>query len=154
MTAFQIDGKAQPLPSLTVRGLFGWFEDADTNGFAQGQFNAFGQTITRNGDDGNPTDQWIYYGLTAEQYITDRFFVAGRYNTAAAQKLASNDVDGSVQRVQLGGGFWLVKDQLLMKGEYVNQWTSDFASGTRFNGVDYSTDPKFYGVIIEVSANF
>jgi hypothetical protein len=149
VTAFQFDGKAQPISSLTVRGLFGWFEDADTNG------SIVNSSLGRTGDDGNPTDRWIYYGVTAEQYITDRFYVAGRYNAAAPQELQSNeDLEGSVQRVQLGGGFWIVQDQLLVKGEYVNQWASDFTSGVAFNGVDYSTDPRFYGAVFEVSANF
>jgi hypothetical protein len=59
-----------------------------------------------------------------------------------------------VQRIQVGGGFWLSKN-LLMKVEYVTQKYSGFTEGQVVNNnVAAWRDPSFSGVISEVSFSF
>ena len=61
---------------------------------------------------------------------------------------------GEVNRIQIGGGFWLTRN-LLMKMEYVQQKYSGFASGEIVNnGIQAWRDPEFSGVISEVSFSF
>ncbi|HEU4630127.1 MAG TPA: hypothetical protein VFS08_10295 [Gemmatimonadaceae bacterium] len=68
----------------------------------------------------------------------DRAYVAGRYNTASGELLGfANDV--SVNRSQLGGG-WFLTPNILLKAEYVTQRyhdfpTTDIRSGGRFSGL-------------------
>lgn len=154
VTAFQLDGRAKPLEGLTVSGLLGWFQDDDTNGFFENP------DVGRNGDDGNPTAEWTYYGGTIQYYIADPFYVAFRYNAASANTLGTMEnedrsAEGIVQRIQAGFGLWVVPDRLAFKAEYVNQWASDFQPGAKqLRGLDLATDPKFYGVAAEVAVNF
>lgn len=149
VTAFQVDGRVKPVDGLTLSGLFGTFQDDDTNGFF------VNPGAGRSGDDGNPTDEWTYYGATAQYYLADPFYVAARYNAASASTLSDQDSEGTVQRIQAGFGLWVVPNQLIFKAEYVNQWTSDFApNAQRLRGLDLATDPKFYGVMAEIAVNF
>lgn len=154
VTAFQLDGRANPVDGLTVSGLFGWFQDDDTNA------NIVDPDFGRTGDDGNPTSEWTYFGGTAQYYIADPFYVAFRYNVASANTLGTPQnedrvAEGSVQRIQAGFGLWVVPDKLIFKGEYVNQWATDFQTGAkRLRSLDLATDPKFYGVAAEVAVNF
>jgi len=57
-----------------------------------------------------------------------------------------------VQRIQVGGGYWLTKN-VLGKIEYVYEKFNDFDPTTWTNGVgiDVSQDPSFNGVIFEMS---
>lgn len=154
VTAYQIDARFKPLPDLTLSGLLGFFEDSDTNGFF------VNPEVGRTGDDGNPTSEWTYYGGTAQYYLADPFYLAFRYNAAAASTLGTpqnedRSSDGVVQRIQAGFGLVIVPDQLVFKTEYVNQWASDFQPGEKsLRGVSMATDPKFYGVTAEVGVSF
>jgi hypothetical protein len=123
---------------LEVYGHFGWFEDADTNGSAAG----------------NITERWNYYAGETVFHITERVFIAGRFSGASAVKLNDLSSDGTISRVQVGGGFWIM-DDLLLKLEYVNQWYNDFKiEEGPVSGVEPSFDPSFDGVITEVSYSF
>jgi hypothetical protein len=149
VTAFQLDGRVGPVEGLTVSGLFGWFQDDDTNGFF------VDPDAGRSGDDGNPTDEWTYFGATAQYYLADPFYLAVRYNAASANTLSDQDAEGIVQRVQAGFGLWVVPKRLIFKAEYVNQWAQDFApNAMRLRSLDLATDPKFYGVMAEIAVNF
>ncbi|WP_022834316.1 hypothetical protein [Salisaeta longa] len=149
VTAYQIDGRATPAEGFTLSGVYGWFQDDDTNGFF------VNPGAGRTGDDGNPTDEWMYYGVTAQYYVAKPLYVAARYNAAAAQTLGDASAEGTVQRVQAGFGLWVVPKQLLFKVEYVNQWASDFApNAARLRSLDLATDPTFYGVVAEIAVNF
>jgi hypothetical protein len=68
----------------------------------------------------------------------DQFYVGGRYNTLDGQLIARNYSDQSVERYQLGGG-WFVTPNVLAKLEYVNQKyldfpTTDIRNGGQFKG--------------------
>ena len=55
----------------------------------------------------------------------DKFYVGGRYNTLNGQMIAKNYTDQSVNRYELGGG-WFLTPNVLGKLEYVNQKYNDF----------------------------
>ncbi len=64
----------------------------------------------------------------------DVFYVGGRYNVLAGQLVAKNYNDESVNRYQLGGG-WFVTPNVLAKLEYVNQKYNDFpTTDIRYGG--------------------
>ena len=68
----------------------------------------------------------------------EKFYVGGRYNTAMG-RLAGATTDMSVDRVQIGGG-WFVTPNVLFKVEnvdqrYMNFPTNDIRNGGKFNGL-------------------
>lgn len=75
----------------------------------------------------------------------ENLFVGGRYNTVSAE-LASGD-DVSIDRFQLGGGWFMTKN-VLVKAEYVNQQYNDYPAG------DLLEDGQFDGLILEAVISF
>ncbi|SHJ98803.1 hypothetical protein [Pseudozobellia thermophila] len=75
----------------------------------------------------------------------ENLFVGGRYNTVSAE-LASGD-DVSIDRFQLGGGWFMTKN-VLVKAEYVNQQYNDYPTG------DLLEDGQFDGFILEAVISF
>ncbi|MGY6523208.1 MAG: hypothetical protein ACXIUD_15865 [Mongoliitalea sp.] len=71
----------------------------------------------------------------------DKFYVAGRYNKVSGP-LAGSGLEVNLDRVQVGGG-WFVTKNVLAKLEYVSQNYNNFAANDRFNG------GKFNGLMIE-----
>jgi hypothetical protein len=71
----------------------------------------------------------------------EKFYVAGRYNKVNGP-LAGSGLEVSLDRIQIGGG-WFVTKNVLAKLEYVRQNYNDFAAADRFNG------GKFNGLMIE-----
>jgi hypothetical protein len=71
----------------------------------------------------------------------EKFYVAGRYNKVSGP-LAGSGLEVSIDRVQVGGG-WFVTKNVLAKLEYVSQNYNNFAANDRFNG------GKFNGLMIE-----
>jgi hypothetical protein len=140
ITALQWDARAE-LGRIMAMGALGYFQDADING-------ATAPTT--------PSEEWTYYGATARySLIQDRLYLAAQYSGASANTLNGESADGVVQRIQAGAGFWLLKDQLQLKGEYVTQTASDFDPGQfSFGDIDAATEPEFSGVMVEVSASF
>lgn len=72
------------------------------------------------------------------RFSKDQFYVGGRYNTLDGQLIARSYSDQSVERYQLGGG-WFVTPNVLAKLEYVNQKyldfpTTDIRNGGQFKG--------------------
>jgi hypothetical protein len=66
------------------------------------------------------------------------FYLGGRYNTLKGQLISKNSANQSVDRYQLGGG-WFVTPNVLAKLEWVNQKYNDFPltdirSGGQFKG--------------------
>jgi len=129
-TAWHIDA-AFKYNQLIVSGLYGFVKDADTNG----------------SEDGAPEEKWSYYGVEAKFNLNSRLYVAGRYNAAAAHMLNDLDSDGTVSRIQVGFGAWVVPG-MLIKAEYVNHKTKDFTT------TNLQYDPKFSGFLTEVSISF
>ena len=85
-----------------------------------------------------------YFVLEAQQYLyPGKLYIAGRYTNA------TNDTDGvdgedTLERVQIGGGYW-INNKTLLKAEYVDQ-DEDANSGGQIGGFD--------GFITEVSVKF
>jgi hypothetical protein len=77
---------------------------------------------------------------------SEKFYFAGRYNTVSG-KLAGSGLDVSIDRVQVGGG-WFVTKNVLAKLEYVNQNYNDFAANDIRNG------GNFNGLMIEAVIGF
>lgn len=71
----------------------------------------------------------------------EKFYVAGRYNKVSGP-LAGSGLEVSMDRIQVGGG-WFVTKNVLAKLEYVSQNYNDFAAADRFNG------GRFNGLMIE-----
>lgn len=76
----------------------------------------------------------------------EKLYLGGRYNTAKGQ-LAGIPNDVSVNRVQVGGG-WFVTRNILSKVEYVDQKYHDFPS------TDIRHDGRFHGVMVEGVVGF
>lgn len=122
---------------LDLYANYGDTEDADANGSLAG----------------TPVENWIYYAGEAVFHITDNGYLAARYSAGEARKLAGVDSDGSVDRLQVGGGYWLT-DNMLAKLEYVTEEYSGFRTGTVLNGLQAWRDPAFDGFVMEVSFSF
>lgn len=58
----------------------------------------------------------------------EKVFIGGRYNTVNGQLLASNNAKQNVNRIAIGGG-WFLTPNVLLKGEYVDQKYNDFPTG-------------------------
>ncbi|MFN3997191.1 hypothetical protein [Algoriphagus sp.] len=71
----------------------------------------------------------------------EKFYVAGRYNEVKGP-LAGSGLEVSLDRIQIGGG-WFVTKNVLAKLEYVSQNYNGFAAADRFNG------GRFNGLMIE-----
>ena len=98
-------------PFIKVGGaeFFGQFEAA--------KGGAFSEPKLRN------IRQQVYEGLY--RFAGDQLYVGGRYINLAGQMLSKNYNDQSVNRWQLGGG-WFVTPNVLAKAEWVNQTYNDF----------------------------
>lgn len=120
-------------PFVKFHGLefFGNFEQS--KGAARGEAND--RTWTQIGTD------LVYRFGTRE-----KFYVAGRYNKVEGALFGSG-LDVSIDRVQVGGG-WFVTKNLLAKLEYVNQNYTGFAANDIRNG------GKFNGLMIEAVVGF
>jgi len=70
----------------------------------------------------------------------ERFYIGGRYNTVEGKTVESATEDLKINRLNIGGG-WFLSKNIVVKAEYVNQqytgnaWTGRFA-GAKFNGFD------------------
>lgn len=123
---------------IKLYGHYGRTQDLDING-----------TLA-----GTPEERWTYYAADARYNITPALYAAARYSGANTSQLGGQDSDGKVNRLQVGGGFWLSKN-LLLKVEYVTQKYNGFSQGQVVNNnIQAWRDPSFSGVISEVSFSF
>ena len=123
---------------LELYGHVGRTQDKDINGSAAG----------------TPEETWNYYAANAVYRFTPTVYGAVRYSAATTDMLAGRETDGKVDRIQVGGGFWLTKN-MLMKLEYVTQKYSGFRQGDMVNnGIQAWRDPEFDGFVAEVSFAF
>lgn len=101
------------------------------------------------GDEG-----WLYYTLDGVYRVTERLYLDARYNVAHADKLRGFESDGTVTRIQVGGGYWLFKP-VLFKLEYVYESMSDFlAREGNVSGVEAWRGPSFHGAIAEFTFSY
>jgi hypothetical protein len=77
----------------------------------------------------------------------EKFYLAGRYNTVAGQTLESATEDLKINRLNIGGG-WFLSKNIVMKLEYVNQQYTGDAWAGRFAGA------KFDGFNLEAAISF
>ena len=115
-------------PFIKVGGaeFFGQFETA--------KGGAFSEPKLRN------IRQQVYEGLY--RFAGDQLYVGGRYINLAGQLISKNYSVQSVNRWQLGGG-WFVTPNVLAKAEWVNQKYNDFPltdirRGGQFKGFMFS----------------
>lgn len=117
---------------------------------------AYGNTRDRdiNGSAvGSPEEEWNYYMAELRYQLTRNIYAAARYSGAAADMIGGAASDGTVDRYQIGGGYWLNRF-MLAKLEYVHQTYSDFNDGVMVSGVQAWRNPKFSGPLLEVSFSF
>lgn len=137
-SAAQFDVTYDTGSPLKLYGHYGYTQDLDINGSAAG----------------TPEEKWAYYAADARYNFTPTLYGAVRYSGAQANKLAGADSNGTVSRIQVGGGFWLSKN-LLLKVEYVQQQYDGFGEGQVVNNnIQAWKNPEFSGVISEVSFSF
>jgi hypothetical protein len=112
-------------PFVKIGGaeFFGNFEIAQGGAFTEAQMRNLRQQV--------------YEGLYRFG-SSESFYLGGRYNVLAGQLIPKNFNDESVNRYQLGGG-WFVTPNVLAKLEYVNQKYNDFPvtdirNGGQFKG--------------------
>jgi hypothetical protein len=105
----------------------------------------FGNFEQSKGKAGNETVDrtWKQTGLDLVYRFgrSEKYYVAGRYNEVNG-KLAGSGLDVSLDRIQIGGG-WFVTKNILAKLEYVQQNYNDFAATDIRNG------GQFKGLMIE-----
>lgn len=105
----------------------------------------FGNIEQSKGKAANETEDRTWNQLGADLVYrfgtNEKLYVAGRYNKVEGT-LAGSGLDISIDRVQVGGG-WFISKNILAKLEYVNQKYHDFAATDIRNG------GKFSGLMIE-----
>jgi hypothetical protein len=115
-----------------------------------GGLEFFGTLERAEGKAANEADTRVWTQLAGEAiyrfYQDESLFVGARYNTVSGE-LAGSGADVSINRFQLGGGWWLTP-QMVLKAEYVNQQYNDFPSTDRLNG------GKFSGLMVEGVISF
>ena len=132
-------------PGFTDKVTAGMF-----NAFLQaGGLEFFGTYELASGRSANERDKRNMNQFAAELLYrfgtTDDFYFGGRYNTVNADDPSGQEI--SINRYQLGAG-WFVTDNLLIKGEYVNQQYNDFPTGSLLDG------GEFNGFMLEAVVGF
>jgi hypothetical protein len=86
--------------------------------------------------------KWTQYAVDGVyRFFDDKLFAGARYNTAKGELVGiANEV--SVDRYQIGAG-WYLTPSVLLKGEYANQKYNDFPT------VDIRNGGRFKGFVIE-----
>ena len=128
----------KPAFPVKLYGHVGQTKDADLNGSMPG----------------SPEEEWNYFAGDVVYEFTPALYAAARYSGAMTDMLAGRPTDGKVNRVQVGGGFWLTKN-MLAKLEYVQQKYTGFGQGDMVNNnIQAWHDPEFSGFVAEVSFSF
>jgi hypothetical protein len=111
-------------PFVKIGGaeFFGNFETSTGGSFAEPKL----RTVHQN----------VYEGLY--RFANDQLYVGGRYNTVKGELISKSSANQTVNRYQLGGG-WFVTPNVLSKIEWVSQKyldfpTSDIRNGGSFKG--------------------
>jgi hypothetical protein len=120
-------------PFIKVGGaeFFGQFETAKGGSFAEPKLRNIRQNV--------------YEGLY--RFGDNDFYVGGRYITLNGQLLSKNYTDQQVNRVQLGGG-WFVTPNVLAKLEWVKQNYNDYPLANILHG------GQFKGFMISGAVGF
>jgi len=78
--------------------------------------------------------QQVFEGLY--RFADDKLYLGGRHNNLSGQLIAKSYSDQSVDRWQLGGG-WFVTPNILTKAEWVAQKYNDFPTTDIRNGATF-----------------
>ena len=140
LTAWEINAIVTPFEGNKISAYFGKAQDLGPNP------NNFGES----GD-----EKWSYYSGEVKQYLSETFYLAGRYSNIRYSEFLTADNKGDVNRFQLGFGSFITKN-LLLKAEYVYQNATGFNEGTTgvVTSVDVGMSPKFSGVVLELGVSF
>lgn len=87
------------------------------------------------------------FEVNARYYLSKTVYVAGRYNIVQGYLSGATSSNASVNRVQIGGG-WFLTPNILAKVEYVSQKYQKFSAGSVYNG------GKFNGLMVEAAIGF
>lgn len=131
-------GFGDALTAGTVNALveFGGFETFLTYELAQG----------RGAQESAERNMRQYAGELVYRFGESRdVFVGARYNNVKADDPSGREV--TIDRYQIGGG-WFLTDNIVLKGEYVNQDYSGFAAGSLLS------DGSFKGIMLEAAVGF
>lgn len=120
-------------PFIKVGGaeFFGQFETAKGGSFAEPKLRNLRQQV--------------YEGLY--RFANDNLYVGARYINLDGQLISKNYTDQSVNRWQVGGG-WFVTPNVLAKAEWVNQKYNNFPTSNIMNG------GQFKGFMISGAVGF
>ena len=130
--AFQLNGfiKAKGLE------LFGTYENAKGRSINEKVANFDKRSVNQFAAD-------VIYRIGEKEKV----FIGGRYNTVRGQLLTSNKDKQSINRVAVGGG-WFLTNNILLKGEYVKQKYNDFPTNNILSG------GEFKGVVMQAVVGF
>ncbi|RMG70983.1 MAG: hypothetical protein D6722_07695 [Bacteroidetes bacterium] len=110
----------------------------------------FGTYEVATGRAANEADTRTWTQISAEAIYrfleNESLFLGARYNQVAGE-LAGSGTSVSIDRVQVGGG-WFVTPNMVLKGEYVVQNYRDFEATNILNGGQFS------GLMIEAAVGF
>lgn len=118
-------------------GNYGDTKDADTNGPLPGK----------------PVEEWIYYAGQIVYGVTPEIYVASRYSAGRPDSLAGRTSNGTVDRIQFGGGY-KVTENMLVKLELVKEQYSGFKTGEIVGGLRAVEEPEFSGGLMEFAFRF
>jgi hypothetical protein len=123
--------------------------DATWNHWPYEVYGNYGYT-----SDSSYDERWTYASIQPVYHLTPALYVAARYSVGIAGAVNGVDTNGWGDRVQIGGGYFFTNN-LLAKVEYVYQQFHDFTLADGLvSGVDAYRDPRFSGVVMEVSFSF
>lgn len=74
-------------------------------------------------------------------------YVGGRYNTVTGAFTTGKELETTVDRIAIAGG-WFVTDNILLKGEYVMQSYKDYPTTSLYR------EGKFNGVVVQAVVGF
>ena len=109
-------------------------------------------------DDSAYREHWLYGQALGVYHINPALYLAGQYSYAVAGAINGVNTAGWVDRFQLGGGYWITNN-MLAKIEYVYEQYSNFNGAFSslagpVDGVDAYRNPRFSGVVGEISFGF
>ena len=154
------EGPGQVRPG-NGRELTAWEVNTILNLFEGNTISAFFGQGTGTGPDPNSfgvavgDEEWTYYSAQVQQFLSEDFYLSGRFSNVDYSKFLSSDNSGNVYRIQGGFGTFIT-DNILLKAEYVYQAASGFNESTTgvVTSVDLGLEPSFQGIILEVGVSF
>jgi hypothetical protein len=106
------------------------------------------ESVNNSEEEGNGKFNQLAAELLYRFGITEQFYFGVRYNTVKGKNRDSDPQDIEINRLNIGGGWFMTKN-VILKLEYMNQeYKSGFAATSKYNGA------SFNGVNIEAAISF